>query len=250
MKRTPPAGGAAMRTPIASSSGRRSSRPVVASRFTASVRSVVSWRSSRLLRRHHDAHAGFVLEFARRQHQIELQLRAVAEQGGHLERVIGPLALAAGDERALERGVRAVIEQVHQRLADDRAAVVVAEQLEPGLVGVDDDAFLHLQDRVVRALQHRLQLAAVVARGLQRGVERALEAERAQLARHARPARDRWRTATRRRVRRAACRRRCRLRRSAAAPAASAPAARAGRGSSRPGWHRLRTRRRRPAVRG
>ena len=37
MKRTPPAGGAAMRTPIASSSGRRSSRPVVASRFTASL---------------------------------------------------------------------------------------------------------------------------------------------------------------------------------------------------------------------
>ena len=49
MKRTPPAGGAAMRTPMASSSGRRSSRPVVASRLTASVSSVVSWRSSRFL---------------------------------------------------------------------------------------------------------------------------------------------------------------------------------------------------------
>ena len=39
MKRTPPAGGAPMRAPMASSNGRRSSRPVVASRFTASLRS-------------------------------------------------------------------------------------------------------------------------------------------------------------------------------------------------------------------
>ena len=137
-----------------------------------------------LPRRHHDAHAGLVLEFTRREHEVELQLRAVAEQRGDLQRVIGPLALAAGDQRALERGVRAVFEQIHQRLADDRAGVGVAEQFEPGLVGVDDDAFLHLQDGVVGTLQHGLQLAAIVARGLQRGVERALEAEGAQFARH------------------------------------------------------------------
>ena len=72
-------------------------------------------------RGHHDAHAGFVLEFARRQHQVELQLRAVAEQRGHFQRVIGPLALAAGDQRALERGMRAIVEQIHQRLADHGA---------------------------------------------------------------------------------------------------------------------------------
>ena len=97
--------------------------------------------------------------------------------------MIGPLALATGDQRALERGVRAIVEQIHQRLADHGVGVVVAEQLEPGLVGVDDDAFLHLQDGVVGALQDRLQLAAIIARGLQRGVERAFEAERTQLAR-------------------------------------------------------------------
>ena len=80
--------------------------------------------------------------------------------------------------------MRAVLEQVHERLVDDRARVRVTEQLEPGLVGVDDDAFLHLQDGVVGALQDRLQLAAVVAGGLQRGIQRALEPERAQFARH------------------------------------------------------------------
>ncbi len=66
---------------------------------------------------------------------------------------------------------------------DYGAIVGVAEQLEPCLVGVHDDAFLHLQDGVVGALQHRLQLPAVVAGRLQRGVQRALQAERAQLAR-------------------------------------------------------------------
>jgi hypothetical protein len=79
--------------------------------------------------------------------------------------------------------VRAIVEQIHQRLADDAAAILVAEQFEPGLVGVDDDAFLHLQDRVVGTLQHRLELAAIVARGLQCRVERPFEAERTQLAR-------------------------------------------------------------------
>ena len=41
--------------------------------------------------------------------------------------MIAPLALAAGDQRALERGMRAIVEQVHQRLADDGAGVGVAE---------------------------------------------------------------------------------------------------------------------------
>ena len=95
-----------------------------------------------------------------------------------------PLSLRAGDQRALERGVRAIVEQIHQRLPDHGARIGVAEQFQPGLVGVDHDAFLHLQDGVVGTLQHRLQLAAIVAGGLQRGVERALQPERAQLARH------------------------------------------------------------------
>ena len=62
--------------------------------------------------------------------------------------------------------------------------VIDAEQLEPGRVGVDDDAFLDLHDRIVRALQHGFELAAGVVRGFEGGVQRALEAERAQLAQH------------------------------------------------------------------
>ncbi len=202
-----------------------------------------------LARGHHDAHAGFVVEFSRRQHQVELQLRAVAEQRGHFQRVIGPLSLAAGDQRALERGMRAVFEQVHERLADDRAGIRVAEQLEPGLVGIDHDAFLHLQDGVVGTLQHRLQLAPIVARRLQRGIQRALEPERAQFARNHRlhAIGGRQRNDVARADAHAASR--CRLRKSAGAPAASAPAARADRARWLPAWRRSRRRRRRSAVR-
>ena len=80
--------------------------------------------------------------------------------------------------------MRTVIEQIHERLIDHGARVRVAEQLQPGLVGIDHDSLLHLQDGVVGALQYGLQLAAVVAGGLQGGIQRALESERAQLARN------------------------------------------------------------------
>ena len=60
----------------------------------------------------------------------------------------------------------------------------VAEQLEPGLVGIDHDSFLHLQDGVIGTLQHGLQLAAIVAGGLQGGVQGALEPEGTQFARN------------------------------------------------------------------
>ena len=173
-----------MRTPMASSNGRRSSRPVVRSRFTASVSSVVSWRSSRffagtMMRTQGSFSNSPGVSTRSSCSCVPSPSSALTFSGWSLH-----FPCAAGDQRALERGVRAIVEQVHQRLPDHRARIGVAEQLQPGLVGVDHDAFLHLQDGVVGTLQHRLQLAAIVAGGLQRRVERALQTERAQLARH------------------------------------------------------------------
>ena len=80
--------------------------------------------------------------------------------------------------------MRTVLEQVHQRQVDHCAGVGVAEQLQPGLVRIDHDSFLHLQDGVIGTLQHGLQLTAVVAGGLQGGIQGALEPERTQFARN------------------------------------------------------------------
>ena len=84
---------------------------------------------------------------------------------------------------ALQRRVGGLLEQVHHRLADEPGGLDETEQLEPGGVGIHQDALLHLRDRIVGALQHHFELAAIVLRGAQRAVERALEAEGAQLAR-------------------------------------------------------------------
>jgi len=54
--------------------------------------------------------------------------------------------LQAGSERALERGMRRLIEQIHDRLADECA--IRTKQLQPRRIGIDDDAFLHLDDSV------------------------------------------------------------------------------------------------------
>ena len=96
--------------------------------------------------------------------------------------MIVPVSLQTGGERTAQRRVRAFLEQVHHRLTDH--AVLDTEQLEPRRVGIDHDAFLHLDDGVVRTLQHAVELAARVVRGFEGGVERLLRAERAQLALH------------------------------------------------------------------
>jgi hypothetical protein len=78
--------------------------------------------------------------------------------------------------------VAALVEEVHQWLAEHRAGIRVAEELDPGRVHVDDDALLHVGDRVRRARHECLHLVAVlVCRGKRAG-ERSVQPRRAQLA--------------------------------------------------------------------
>ena len=136
-----------------------------------------------MLRRYADARGRLVLVVGLGQRQHQRQAGAIREQRLHVESVVGPLALQAGDQRALERGMRFRLEQIHQRHARQRIVAGVAEQLEPGAVGIDDDALLHVSDRVGRAVQKVLQLFAIFARRGQRGGEGALQPVRPQLAR-------------------------------------------------------------------
>ena len=59
--------------------------------------------------------------------ELDRQLVAAAGRRGDLERSAGPLAAAARDERALQRGLARVVEQVHERYAEQRIAVFVTE---------------------------------------------------------------------------------------------------------------------------
>ena len=59
-----------------------------------------------------------------------------------------------------------------------------AEKLDPRRVGINDDAFLDLHNRIVRALQNGLELTARVVRGLQCGAERTFQTESTQLPKH------------------------------------------------------------------
>ncbi len=137
-----------------------------------------------VVRRDADARRRLVLVVRARQGQRQRHARAVREQRLHLERVIGPLALQAGDQRALERGMSLGLEQIHQRRAGERIVARVAEELEPGAIGVDDDAFLNVCDRIGRAFEEALQLLAILARRGQGRGQRPLQAVRAQLAAH------------------------------------------------------------------
>ncbi len=58
----------------------------------------------------------------------------------------------------------------------------MAEHIRPGLVRVDENALVDVRDRVHRARHEVSELALVLVRRHQRFVERAFEAERAQLA--------------------------------------------------------------------
>ena len=87
----------------------------------------------------------------------------------------GPLALHAGDKRALDRGVVVGVEGVHQRRADDLLGIRIAEEREPGGIRVDDDAFLHLGNGVGRSFDDVLQLLLRLARRGERRGQRAVE---------------------------------------------------------------------------
>jgi hypothetical protein len=102
--------------------------------------------------------------------------------GDDLDRLAFPLAFSAGDERAFERRLAGAVERIHERRAEQRLGVRVAEQIGPRLVRVDEDAFLNVGDCVDGARHERLELLLVLIRREQRFVERLLEPERAQLA--------------------------------------------------------------------
>ena len=133
-------------------------------------------------RRDGDAHRGLILVVGLGQHQFERQVGAVRQQRLHFEAVAAPLALQAGDQRALERGMRFLFEQIHERRAGEGVVLGIAEQLEPRAIRIHDDAFLHVGDGIGRAFEKVLQLLAVFARRGQRGRQRALQAMGAQFA--------------------------------------------------------------------
>ncbi len=76
-----------------------------------------------------------------------------------LQHMVLPLALQAGAQRALQRHVAVGVEHVHHRLAGDGVGIG-AHQFQPGLVGLDQDAFLHHQDGVIGERHHRIELLA------------------------------------------------------------------------------------------
>ncbi len=165
--------------PSASSSSVRRSRPAaVSGRGGGGYQQVLFARP----RGHDQAHARLALVLPQREGHLDRQHRAVGEQRVGAQRVVAPAPLLAGGQRPAQRRMGGFLEQVHDRLAGD--AVLDAVQLVPGGVGVGDDALLHLHDGVVGAVQHGVELAARVVRGLDRRIERALGAEHAQLAQH------------------------------------------------------------------
>ena len=117
-----------------------------------------------LQRRDGDAHRGLVLVVRPRQRQFQRERRAVREQRLHLQAVVAPLALQARDQRPFEGGVRLLFEQIHDRRAIEGVVLGVAEQLDPGAVGVHDDAFLHMRDGIGGTFEKVLQLLAIFAR--------------------------------------------------------------------------------------
>ncbi len=114
----------------------------------------------------------------RLEHELERHRAAARIACADFERFPVPLPLRARDQRAFERGLARRVERVHQRAAERGVLIGVAEELGPGLIRVDDDAVLHVRDRVDRAGHEVFELAFVLARGLERLVQRALEAKR------------------------------------------------------------------------
>jgi hypothetical protein len=120
--------------------------------------------------------------FAEGEHDLDAERAVIRHHCVGLESVIAPAPLQTRRQGALQGRLGRFVEQVHHGLADD--TLLDSEQLEPRGIGVDHDAFLHLDDRVVRPLQNRLELAACVVCRFERGVQGALQAEGPQLAQH------------------------------------------------------------------
>ena len=132
--------------------------------------------------RYNELYARLVVEIAAGQHQFERHAGSVGEHRSGLEEVIAPAALCAGCQRALQRRLRLAVEQVHDWLTHQRAGIGIAEQFEPGAVDLHDDAFLHLRDRVVGAMQDGLELSSIILRTAQCVGQRAFHSKSAQLA--------------------------------------------------------------------
>jgi len=69
------------------------------------------------LRRHPQSHGRFALELEPFELDVDRQFGAAGQQRHGLQRMIRPAPLRGGHERALERGVTALLEEIHQRLA-------------------------------------------------------------------------------------------------------------------------------------
>ena len=124
-----------------------------------------------LLRRDTQAHGGFAFELEAFEAEFQRLRAAVGLQRHHAQCMTGPATLRRSDERALEGRVAAGVEHVHERLAEQVARIRVPEEFAPGRIDVDDDAFLHVRDRVGRARHERAHLVAVLTGGGERAVQ-------------------------------------------------------------------------------
>ncbi len=118
--------------------------------------------------------------FSQRENDLDGQDGAIGQDGSHLQRVIIPTALETSGQCALERRLARFVEDVHDRLTDQTFGVAV--KLDPGWVGVDNDAFLDLDNCVVGPLQHRFELPARFVSGFDRRPKCALQTESSQFA--------------------------------------------------------------------
>jgi len=127
-QRMPPAAGTARRSFNASRSSRRCRNPVAESERTTSFSCSRSCRSSFWAAARPAATQGR-RHAPEGQHQFDGQGGSVGQNGIHLEGVIVPAPLAGRPRAPLQRRMRRLIEQIHDRLSDQ--ALIEAEQLEP-----------------------------------------------------------------------------------------------------------------------
>ena len=134
------------------------------------------------LGRHAHAHGRLALELEAFELDLHRQLGAGRHQRDRLQRMVRPAALGGGHQGSLERRVTALLEEIHQRLAEQGGRLLVAEQLDPCRVDVHHDALLDVRDRVGGARHEGLHLVPVLAGGCERACERMIEAGGMQLA--------------------------------------------------------------------
>src|SRR5690606_11132193 len=90
--------------------------------------------------RHRELDRGLAVHGGRLEVELERQLRARGRDRRGLERFGAPLALRAGDERALERRLARRLEVIYERRAEQPIGGGEAEQICSRLVGVDENA--------------------------------------------------------------------------------------------------------------